>query len=706
MDIIEPNNLLINRFKTVNDYNNDFCFAFLRKKTYTCTNGVIYHLESSSNYCEVLKGNEDNYKKLITFSIYSDKNFKNYISDFNRFYSKVNGIVSKYTLLINDLSQKLYSFEEASIQTTKATNYLQELKTFINGNILINYYGEKIILEAYDYYKKDSEQRLNNIFEEAVTEWENYFSNVYQIVNNNLNNYKNSVNEFGQLSIIYYTYLYQKIFNEYYDLVMSHEQREFNNTISFYYSHLIKIINSQKQFILYNLPTNNIGFEKVLEQRKKEINQLFDELINNILDSKNKDLSISNQTFLLQVQQTDFFNISSVLINYLGQLKNACEGKAYKIYGLSNAKANDLYSYIARLYLENSVNGKQINDFYKVVDNQNFINLEHEKFEELVTKNWFFNKYQFVKLLNDTFNENNAQINSEFTTKKESYKEILENELLKYEYFTKKNMTLKISDLYSNTIKEFKEDDIITIKNDVSDIIDKFIFYLKKEEDRLKDTTILYNDDISEIEKTINDYKYKIFSYLNDTINDLVYRQMNYLEAEVFKNYYEKYLKDYLDNIEQETKLYENIELLNSTIKNALMIFQNNDTYKKSVDEAYEYFVNFDQTIATASNVMNTKMLDLKDYFLSLQFNLMFFTWGYVLFFALTIFFYIMYICKESNFLWYIIILHILNKEIIHKNNTKRKYKNIKVSICLDHHIFFHLLLYIHLFHIQKKKNL
>ena len=57
------------------------------------------------------------------------------------------------------------------------------------------------------------------------------------------------------------------------------------------------------------------------------------------------------------------------------------------------------------------------------------------------------------------------------------------------------------------------------------------------------------------------------------------------------------------------------------------MNFQNNDTYKKSVDNTYEYFVNFDQTIATASNVMNTKMLDLKDYFLSLQFNLMFFTW-------------------------------------------------------------------------------
>ena len=104
-------------------------------------------------------------------------------------------------------------------------------------------------------------------------------------------------------------------------------------------------------------------------------------------------------------------------------------------------------------------------------------------------------------------------------------------------------------------------------------------------------------------------------------------------------------------------KLKPNLEVLNTTIKNYIMSYQNNDAFKRSVDDAYQNYVNFDQAVATASNVMNTKILDLKDYFLSLQFNLMFFTWGYVLFFVLTIFFYILYICKESNFLWYIIII-------------------------------------------------
>ena len=34
----------------------------------------------------------------------------------------------------------------------------------------------------------------------------------------------------------------------------------------------------------------------------------------------------------------------------------------YPVYGIDNQKKNDLYSYVSRLYLDNSLNGKQIND--------------------------------------------------------------------------------------------------------------------------------------------------------------------------------------------------------------------------------------------------------------------------------------------------------------------------------------------------------
>ena len=113
---------------------------------------------------------------------------------------------------------------------------------------------------------------------------------------------------------------------------------------------------------------------------------------------------------------------------------------------------------------------------------------------------------------------------------------------------------------------------------------------------------------------------------------------------------------DFVDN------LLFNIESLNRTIKPSITTFLNNNAYRNNINDAYENFVNFDIAVATAANVMNINMLDMKDYFFTLQFILMFFTWAYLFFFGLTILLYIIYACKKYNILWYfiIILLHIL----------------------------------------------
>ena len=113
---------------------------------------------------------------------------------------------------------------------------------------------------------------------------------------------------------------------------------------------------------------------------------------------------------------------------------------------------------------------------------------------------------------------------------------------------------------------------------------------------------------------------------------------------------------DFVDN------LLFNIESLNRTIKPSITTFLNNNAYRNNINDAYENYVNFDIAVATAANVMNINMLDLKDYFFTLQFILMFFTWAYLFFFGLTILLYIIYACKKYNILWYfiIILLHIL----------------------------------------------
>jgi hypothetical protein len=104
-------------------------------------------------------------------------------------------------------------------------------------------------------------------------------------------------------------------------------------------------------------------------------------------------------------------------------------------------------------------------------------------------------------------------------------------------------------------------------------------------------------------------------------------------------------------------KLKPYIEEQNTNIIAKVNNLVNNNGFKSSIDSAYTNFVNFDTAVATASNVMNNKMLDLKDYFLTLQFLLMFFTWGYLLFFVAAIVLYIIYVCKEYDVVYYIIIV-------------------------------------------------
>ena len=54
---------------------------------------------------------------------------------------------------------------------------------------------------------------------------------------------------------------------------------------------------------------------------------------------------------------------------------------------------------------------------------------------------------------------------------------------------------------------------------------------------------------------------------------------------------------------------------------------------------------------------MNKRILDLKDYFLTIQFVLMIFTWAYLFFFVAIIIVYIIYMWKNYNVLWYFLIV-------------------------------------------------
>ena len=104
-------------------------------------------------------------------------------------------------------------------------------------------------------------------------------------------------------------------------------------------------------------------------------------------------------------------------------------------------------------------------------------------------------------------------------------------------------------------------------------------------------------------------------------------------------------------------KLKPYIEKQNGDIQTSVNSLINNNPLKINIYDAYSNIVKFDTTVATASNVMNNKILDLKDYFLTLQFLLMFFTWAYLFFFVAIGVIYVIYLCKQYEALFYVLIV-------------------------------------------------
>ena len=96
---------------------------------------------------------------------------------------------------------------------------------------------------------------------------------------------------------------------------------------------------------------------------------------------------------------------------------------------------------------------------------------------------------------------------------------------------------------------------------------------------------------------------------------------------------------------------------ISGKIYNDIISLINSDTFQTVMDSTYTNFKNFDTAVATASNIMNRRIINLKDYFLTLQFWLMFFTWGYFIFFIALAFLYVCYLEKGNDILYYIIIV-------------------------------------------------
>ena len=78
-------------------------------------------------------------------------------------------------------------------------------------------------------------------------------------------------------------------------------------------------------------------------------------------------------------------------------------------------------SLATRFYLENSLNGLQIEEYYQPIndDDSLFISLNLNKFMEILSDNWIFDQDDFINQLNISIFNSNLDIKNDFSTEKE-----------------------------------------------------------------------------------------------------------------------------------------------------------------------------------------------------------------------------------------------------------------------------------------------
>ena len=290
------------------------------------------------------------------------------------------------------------------------------------SSILEEKYSGNLIRGSYNYYKKLIDERLEDLLNNASNKWINSFDLLADNVNKTLKDFKNSMNEFGLMALIYEAVISQNLTKIYYDSIIKHQKAEFNYTISYYYNFLLQNVTSAYQFIFNQIPTNQKGFNNILNMRKKEINDIFNKLFKEIKDSKSEALSLNNQLYFLQVSSSNFFNANSILTRINNEISSILKYKGTLIYRTKNGKHNDEFSLATRFYLENSLNGWQIDELYQPINENIFVYLNLEKFKELLSDNWIFDQDDFINRIKILIYNSNLEIKNSFLNgKKEEY---------------------------------------------------------------------------------------------------------------------------------------------------------------------------------------------------------------------------------------------------------------------------------------------
>ena len=508
-------------------------------------------------------------------------NFNQYTIDFDNYYSpiynQVSNNINNYCNSINKLST-LFDSKKTEL-LSKNVNYLNSFSNNVES-ILNNYLGSNLLTSSYNYFKNELEKKIPIELDDILSKWNEVYDKVDEDLNANLNKFKSNIGEFGMLGGFYYETYRQNISYGYVDSIVQERKNDLNYTLKYYYNMISSKVNKTYNYIVSNIPVNDKPFDDLLNIRISQIKNIYNNIITKIQTSRNQILLGKTQLTFLKVSESNFFLINNFINDNVDKIDEEIPLRYGKLFDTSDKLQIDdnEENVIAKFFIENAQNGKQIKEISEPINKATFTDLRNDVYQNLIEETFEIEKDELIKNIINSLKEFNEKLIQSYKYQKDEYSKIIQNKIYN-EYKTKEELEKKINKFYNNGLKDLDVQSKNAIYGYLDQVLNNIKNHANNEVARLKNELTSYSNNYKVIEATLNVYKEKIYNGFYSTIISVVEDFYNQVKNEFYNNY----IKKYLENLTKETKEenFKEHSFLNITFN-----------LKETVEETVELLVN------------------------------------------------------------------------------------------------------------------
>jgi len=507
----------------------------------------------------------------------------NFDTDYSSIYNEVSNNINNYCTSLNKISTLFDSKNNESLSNN--VNYLNSFSNNVES-ILNNYLGFNLLTSSYNYFQNELKQKIPNELDDILSKWNEVYDKIDEDLNSNLEKFKSNIEEFGLLGYIYYETYKNNISYGYVDSIVEERKNDLNYTLKYYYNMILSKVNKTYSYIKNNIPVNNKPFDELLNTRILQIESVYNNLISKIQESRNQILTGKTQLTFLKVSEANFFLINDYINENVDRIEEEITLKYSKLYDISDSINIDdtEENVIAKFYIENAQNGKQIKKINEPIYRATFTDLQSGAFQELIEEIFDIEKDELIKNIIISLKESNENLTKSYKYEKDIYTEILQNKTYD-EFYTKEDLEKEINNIYKDGLIDLNETSKNIIYEYLDQVLDNIKEHINNESERINSTMTLYNNNFKVIETTLNKYKDKIYNEFYSTIFSVVEDFYN----QVINKFYNNYIRKGLEELSEYTKRekFKEYSFLNITFN-----------LKETIDETVELLINEYQNVS------------------------------------------------------------------------------------------------------------